>query len=504
MKWPLLLSVSAATLVLSASLSPALPSPPPLQGPPRADDQARRLLEDGRTDLKNDRARQGLDALQTIVTGFPNSAFADDALLEMGRYAEEVEKNLTKAREVYDQIAKRYPQSDSAPGAYLQMGLIAFKTAANQAAMDDALANFQRVIRLYPESRFVPHALVASAAVFRRGARYDSAIDAARRAVLDYPGSDLAADAQFELALSLAMAGDTQNAMEEFQRARSLYPSSAAATSALNAATALYRLYGNERPLFLKDPAFVVQAGDVLKDVRSMAITPDGTTWIASNKTKSAVSFDRAMKLGASLAAEDPQTLSVSPQGEVVFASKLAVRFGASGVMAFSVPSDKPGVLEPIDRIGAATVMVSGDTLISDLKRKRVLRFRGDTFASVFPDRAEREVVKMLTTPRGEAVMLRKDDKSIEVYDDSGRLVSKFGPRGTGFEWKKPIDVTIDAFSNLYVADEDQGIFLFSPKGELMATFGASDVKKSRAIAIDLSGAALVYDDRTETIVRFK
>jgi len=64
--------------------------------------------------------------------------------------------------------------------------------------------------------------------------------------------------------------------------------------------------------------------------------------------------------------------------------------------------------------------------------------------------------------------------------------------------------VAIDLFSNLYVADEDQGIFVFSPKGDLMSTFGASDVKKSRAIAIDLTGAALVYDDRTETIVRFK
>ncbi|HRB13382.1 MAG TPA: hypothetical protein PKU70_10245, partial [Vicinamibacteria bacterium] len=90
------------------------------------------------------------------------------------------------------------------------------------------------------------------------------------------------------------------------------------------------------------------------------------------------------------------------------------------------------------------------------------------------------------------------------VLDDAGRLVSKIGPRGPGFEWKKPVDVAIDLFSNLYVADEDQGIFVFSPKGDLMSTFGASDVKKSRAIAIDLTGAALVYDDRTETIVRFK
>jgi len=66
------------------------------------------------------------------------------------------------------------------------------------------------------------------------------------------------------------------------------------------------------------------------------------------------------------------------------------------------------------------------------------------------------------------------------------------------------VDFTMDPFSNVYVADEDQGVFVFSPKGALLTTFGATDVKKSRAIAIDLTGAALVYDDRTEVIVRFK
>lgn len=496
--------MSRSRLLAAALLTFSTSAPVVAQPQSRPDDQARRLLEDGRTDLANGRAKQGLDALQTIVTGFPSSPWADDALLEIGRYAEGVEMNPAKAREVYDQIAKRYPQSDSAPGAYLQIGRIAFNTAATQAALDDALANFQRVIRLYPGSAFVPHALVASAAVFRRAGRYDSAVDSARRAVLDYPTSDLAPEAQFELALSLAMSGDVQPAIEEFQRVRSFYPSSEAAVRALNAITALYRLYAHERPTFLKDPAFSLAAGDVLKDVRSMAVTPAGVTWIASNKTKSAISFDPAFKLGASLTADDPQTLAVTPRGDVIFASRLAVKTAAGGAISFSTPSEKPGVMDAVDRIGAATVLVSGDILISDLKRKRVLRFRDNAFVSVFGDRAEREVIKLVTTPRGEALMLRKDDKSIEIVDEAGRLVSKIGPRGPGFEWKKPVDVTIDAFSNIYVADEEQGIFLLNSRGALMSTFGASDVRKSRAIAIDLSGAALVYDDRAETIVRFK
>jgi TolA-binding protein len=474
------------------------------QSQPRPDDQARRLLDDGRTDLASGRAKQGLDALETIVSGFPNSSYADDALLEIGRYAEEVEKDLPRARDLYDQIAKKYPQSDAAPVAYLRMGRLAFATAASQAALDDALANFQRVIRLYPESPSVPGALVASAAVFRRAGKFDSAIDAARRAVLDHPSSEVAPEAQFEIGQSMAMAGDPLRGLEEFQRARTMYAESPAAARALNATTALYRIYGGDRPVFLKDAAYSLPGGDALKDVRSLAVTADGTTWIASNKTKSAVAFDRDFRLSRSLPADDPQTLTTSPEGEVVFAARLAIKVGATGVFSFSGPSSKPGVMEPIDRIGAATILVSGDTLVSDLRRKRVLRFRSTAFVSAFPDGEEREVIKLLTTPRGDVVMLRKDNKSVEIFDDGGRLISKIGPRGQGFEWKKPADVAVDAFSNLYLADEDQGVFMFSPKGDLMTTFGGADVRKSRAIAIDLTGAPLVYDDRAETVVRFK
>jgi DNA-binding beta-propeller fold protein YncE len=300
------------------------------------------------------------------------------------------------------------------------------------------------------------------------------------------------------------MAGDPLSGIEEFQRVRTRHPTSAAAARALNATTALYRIYGADKPVFIRDTAFSFPSGEVLKDVRSLAVTPDGATWIASNKTKSALSFDPELKLGSSLSAEDPQSLAVSPGGQVVFAARLAVKVGATSVLSFSAPSNKPGVMESIDRIGAATLLVSGDTLISDLKRKRVLRFRGATFASIFPDAVEREVVKLLTTPRGDVVMLRKDEKSVEILDDGGRLLSKIGPRGPGFEWKKPADVAIDAFSHIYVADEDQGIFMFSPKGDLITTFGSADLRKARAVAIDLTGAALVYDDRAEAIMRFK
>ena len=48
------------------------------------------------------------------------------------------------------------------------------------------------------------------------------------------------------------------------------------ARSALDRITALYRLYGAGKPAFAADPAFAVGAGDVLKDVRAILMTPRG------------------------------------------------------------------------------------------------------------------------------------------------------------------------------------------------------------------------------------
>ena len=95
------------------------------------DEQARGLLEDGRAYWAQGKLKQALDNFNTIVTGFPNTDSVDDALLEIGRYHMEVEGNLDKAREAFDQVAKRFPQSDGAPGAYYYLGWLTLTRASS-------------------------------------------------------------------------------------------------------------------------------------------------------------------------------------------------------------------------------------------------------------------------------------------------------------------------------------------------------------------------------------
>jgi len=488
--------VLAAPLVLAASALLAQATSP--------EEQARGLLEDGRAYRRDGKLKQALDNFNMIVTGFPNTEYVDDALLEIGRYQLEVEGNADRAREAFELVTKRYPQSDGAPGAYYYLGLLTLERASGSAELDDALAQFTRVQRLYPRSEWVSRALYGAALVHRKAGRLPEAVESARRVALEYPSSEAAPAAQFQIGHALALMGEPRPAMEELQRIRSRFPASEWAPKALDRITALYRLYGGAKPVFTLDPAFNAGAGDVLKDVRAILMTPARTLWIASDKVKGVVPVGPDGKVGASLTGADLQSLSLTPAGELVVAARLAVRVGPRDIRSYSVPTDKPGVTEPLEKIAAAVVTAGGVTLIADEKRKRVCRFDAKgQFQGAFPDPKEHQIARMAVDSEGGITVLDREQKAVQVYDEAGKLLRSVATRGPGWELKKPIDVAVDPFRNTYVAEEEGLVYIFSQQGQLMATI-SGELRKPRALTIDPAGAVLVYDEKQERVLRYR
>jgi len=134
-----------------------LQAAPGHRSPP--EEQARRLLEDGRSARSQGKIKQALDSFGIIVTGFSNTSSIDDALLEIGRTYLEASGETEKARQAFEQVATRYPQGDAAPGAYYYLGRIALDGATNAAELDDALAQFVRLEKVYAGSQWMPRAL---------------------------------------------------------------------------------------------------------------------------------------------------------------------------------------------------------------------------------------------------------------------------------------------------------------------------------------------------------
>jgi streptogramin lyase len=219
----------------------------------------------------------------------------------------------------------------------------------------------------------------------------------------------------------------------------------------------------------------------------------------------SAVPIESNGKIGAGFSAEDPRALSLSPAGELVMASRTAVRFGPKDIRTFTTPAEKPGAPpKPVDKILAAGIAPGGAVLVSDEEREAILRYdaKGE-YQGTFPggrDAAKRKVTRILLDGEGGIVTLDRDEKAVRVWDDNGRLLRSVGPTGL----KRPVDVAVDPFRNLYVADEEAGVLVFNPQGQLVTTIASPELRKARALTLDATGAVLVYDDRAERVLRYR
>jgi TolA-binding protein len=416
----------------------------------------------------------------------------------------EAEGDTEGARQAFEEVTREHAQSAAAPGAYYYLGVLTLEGATSAQALDDALAQFARVETLYPRSEWVPRALQASARVHRRAGRYADAVALNRRVALEYPASDAAPRAQFEAAQCLALEGEPRLAMEAFQQVRNRFSESPFADSAVDRITGLYRLYALPKPTFTLDPGYSVAGGDVLKDVEALLAMPGGRLWVASRKTKSAVAFDPSGQMAESLTAQDPRTLTRGPGGQVVFASKTAVRIGPRDVRTFSLPPEKPGERpEQLEEILAAALTPGGSMVVSDEDEDTVYRFDGQGgFRGLFlaGDTAKRKVTRIVVDGEGAIVLLDREDRTVLVCDENGRTIRKVGPGG----FRDPRDIAVDPFRNIYVADEDEGILVFNTRGELFFTISGGDMKKPTAIALEPSGAVLVYDDDADRILRYR
>ena len=257
------------------------------------DQQARRLLEDGRTYRSQGKLKQAFDNFTIVVSSFPGTDSVGQALLEIGRYRLDVEGDLDKARAAFEQVTKEHARSDAAPGAYYHMGLLTLARAAGPADVEDALAQFMRVETLYPHSLWVPRALHGAAMAHRRAGRYRrggrprpqglARVPRERRgrgrAVRDRPGAGAA---------GRAAAGDggvPAGPQPLPARASGRSRRSSGSRSCIGCSA-------GRSPCFAADAGFTLAAGEFLKNVKALAMAPGGALWIASGKMKAAAMVD--------------------------------------------------------------------------------------------------------------------------------------------------------------------------------------------------------------------
>ena len=465
-------------------------------------------LESGLQFYDQERYKQALNDFQIIVTSMAETDYADDAMLHIGQYHLEIEGDFDKARETFEALLQRYPTGDKAPGAYYYLGLVALRSDRSGKDLDDAMANFQRVARLYPQSEFVPAALTGTGLALERLGRWQEAVDAYSQVVSEHANSSSAPSAQVAIGRSTVRLGDPFQGLLELQRARNEYPGTAAAAEALDLLTLVFRFYANPQfghPIsYQKDPTFSPQVKE-LKDVLAVRLSPNGIHVLEKGK-KRVAHFDATGKLLGSQPAADPQALSIDAQGTLVLANQKGLSIGGRATM-LRVPDEKGP--KPLEKIRAATRDRFGDIYVYDDNQKKVLRF--DPSGNVkgpFPDSTPREALLLEVDSLGNIIILNKKDRSVDVFTPDGVRTARLQKRGAKWDLKKPVDVAVGQAGYIYLLDEDTGqVVIFDPSYEFVALVSANNLGggalgKPTTLDVDGTGALYVYDDKAKTVIR--
>lgn len=483
---------------------------------------ARRQLESGRSFLRQGNYVEALKDFRAVAETHATSSVADDALLEIARYYFEVAEDYAAAAAAVDDILKKYATSNSAPDAYVIAGQLALAKSHQPADLEAATANFDRVIRLFPESGAVPKALELLGEASAFGGKYDDALGYFGRVESEYSTTSAAADAYVAESRVLVARADPTAAMEELQEVRNRWPASPQAATALARTTVLYRLYVRARG---GAPAYALASDSVgpgkIENFVGLALTPKGALYLGTESGVSAVFPADAPKPPAVIR---PRALVIDAAGSLTVLEQ-AMLHPATGD-PFSLPVLRPnGVTEALNKISTAAQLSNGDWVVGDENEKSLQRYsRVGKYLNIF---STSRLSRVATDGLDDIAGLDRDQKAITLLDASGKPTGHIPYKGAGYEIQNPEDLTFDAFGHLYVLDHS-AVFVFSPfpaaaeatgpkaapapvgvSYRLLTTYTEPDkspgaFRKALGFAIDRAGTMYLYDDHAQRILVYR
>jgi TolA-binding protein len=465
------------------------------------DEFARRQYESGRAFMQKQRYAEGLKDFQAVVDAFSKSSVADDALLQIALYHLEVAHELDAARTAIDRILKEYPDSDSAPMGYVLDGRHTMARSRTPEAVDAALASFERVFRLFPNSSAVAAARYYTGDTLLLVRRPQEALDHLRRVTLEFPQSIWAARAALAATAALVESDRPTAAFADLQQVRQRFPGTPEAATALNLNTILHRLY--VRPAaqrYLFSGRYVGTENARFRDVVGVAINSTGQTLLAHRQGVSV--FDRDAKLVQTLTANEPAAFFLGEADRVVVVQRDTLFSDGLPPVSVLIPGDRNQ--RRVEDIRAAAALTNGDRLIADRDGRSVVRIRPSgefvgPFASV---NARRLALNRLD----DVAIIDDNSRNVVVVDRDGRTLATIQARGANYQIEDPVDLAYDAVGHLYVLDARRSVIhVFGPKYQHLATVsppaaGEVSLQRPRAFAVDGAGRMFVYDDRSQRI----
>ena len=454
--------------------------------------------------LREGRIEEAREAFRQVADGYPDSAFADDALLRLARmdfdvrWPEELTRRHTAgavmAGALLERIRGEHAESDRAADARYLQGLTYLVPGSRSYDLDKAYAAFREVVDVYPDAPAVPSALRAMAIVELAAGRPSRGILYLERLLLEYPTSEAAHRGRLDAADATLRFGETGQAMAWLYPLRLDGADPYAADAALDLGTLLLRWHGGPKEPYDSDPGFPAQSGTI-RGMIDMAFDPDGNLHVLVEGGRKLMVFDPTGQPLSESKVQGGRSLFVT-SGGVGWASATDVHIGT---WRFTARKKENKKLVPVD-IAAVTGSRGGSVFVLDTNRRELLRFADDgKFKEVVA--STYRAVDLASDPRGWVYLLNAKPARVERFRPQGSQADSID---LSEHVEEPLALAVDDAYRIYVLDGSTGkVLIAEATGEKLGWLKPAGKLDPRTVAVDRTGTIAVYDARGRALLRY-
>lgn len=467
------------------------------QAPTQDGELAERLYRSGERAYASKSYKEALDTWGQLLQTYPQSEFAPKVLLRFAQHQMEVEQKPEAAMPHLDRLRSEYIKSpEAADGLLLRGGLLA-RQARRPAELKDAMADFNRVLDLFPDAGACAEARLQLGRAWRDQGQWGRALLLFVDAFRLHTGSAVASRAMLEAATTMDLLGDLPGCLRMLQRLRTEHPNAPEAQEAAwrTAAMVKHRL---QKPPLRNEGPWPAGRTKWLKTPTLLALAPDGELLIFQHD------LDRVFRLhGTELLPQGPQApgtrvLCTGPAGATWLLSKNAL---------VREEGRAPQPLGTLAAISGAALDRWGNLWVADAKTPALTLYtpEGGTRTLASPPAGA-----LAPLPTGGVVISADTDRKLLFLDADGqpRIVVPYG-KDLPAPFKSVTALAADGAGHTAAlvdgGEFGEGVLIFGSDGTVLrhATFKALGISgRITSLTMDRSGGLILCDRRNDLLIR--